>query len=194
MSCSATRSSLRLAAAVPLLAAAAAGHAADIQSLQVSRDGLRYHIEMDVRLHAAANAAYAVFVAPGGLRRINPDVRTVEVLGRGPDQSLRMYTELHVCVSLYCRTLRQLQDMRLEPRQDGGDVHADLLPDSSDFSYGRADWQFRAAGDDTQVHFTAELQPTFWLPPAIGPWMMERSMRREAESTAAGIERMAKGR
>ncbi|MDR3415281.1 MAG: SRPBCC family protein [Nevskia sp.] len=179
-----------------LLAAAAAAHAADIQSLQVSRDGERYRIDMSVRVHAPASAAYAAFVAPGGLPRVNPDVRAMDFLGKGEGDTVRMYAELRVCIALYCRTLHQLQDLRLEPRQDGGDVHADMVfpgdsGNSSDFSYGRADWTFRAAGEETQLHFNAELQPAFWLPPAIGPWLMERSMRLEAERTAAGIERLA---
>jgi hypothetical protein len=193
MTCSAPRSSdLPLAVALPLLAAATACGAADVQSLQVDRDGERYGVDMQVRLHVPANAAYAAFTARGALPRINPDVLSVEYRDTGSDGALRLYTEVRVCVVFYCRSLRQLQDMHLMSRQDGGDIHADLLPDASDFSYGRADWQFRSAGGDTQLHFSARLQPAFWIPPAIGPWLIERSMRKEAERTAAGIERLAK--
>jgi len=81
--------------------------------------------------------------------------------------------------------------MRYAPRPDGGDLHAEVLPAQSDFSYGRADWQFRPAGTSTHLRFSAELEPAFWVPPLLGPWLVERSLREEAERTSAGIERLA---
>ncbi|MDE0854461.1 MAG: hypothetical protein OSA97_08555, partial [Nevskia sp.] len=120
--------------------------AAEVRSLEVSRDGARYRVEMQVELHAAAAAAYAAFTVPANLPRINPAVRQVRVVRPRVDDQAQLYTEVRVCALLYCKTLHQLQDLRYAPRPDGGDLHADVLPGSSDFSYGRADWQFRPAG------------------------------------------------
>jgi hypothetical protein len=181
----------RTFAALSLLGAACATSAAEIQSLQVTRSGTRYHVDMEVRLQAPSAASYAVFAAPGNLPRINPAVRQVQLIEQHPDDQARIYTEVRVCALLYCKTLRQMQDMRYAARADGGDLHAEVLPARSDFSYGRADWQFRPAGAATQLHFSAELEPAFWVPPLIGPWLVERSLREEAERTSAGIERLA---
>jgi len=172
-------------------ALAPSASAGEIQSLQVTRDGARYHVEMEVRLQAPAAAAYSAFATPGNLPRINPAVQRVQVFDQRPDETARIYTEVRVCAMFYCKTLRQMQDMRYAPRPDGGDLHAELLPAQSDFSYGRADWHFRPAGAATQMHFSAELEPAFWIPPLLGPWLVERSLREEAQRTAAGIERMA---
>jgi hypothetical protein len=98
---------------------------------------------------------------------------------------------VRVCAAFYCKTLHQTQEMRYTPRPDGGDLHAEVLPAQSDFRYGRADWQFRAAGAGTQLHFIAELEPAFWIPPLIGPWLVERSLSEEAQRTSAGIEHLA---
>jgi len=181
----------RMFAALPLLGMAWAASAAEIQSLQVTRSGARYHVDMEVRLQAPSAASYAVFAAPGNLPRINPAVRQVQLIEQHPDDRARIYTEVRVCAMLYCKTLRQMQDMRYAARPDGGDLHAEVLPAQSDFSYGRADWHFRAAGAATQLHFSAELEPAFWIPPLVGPWLVERSLREEAERTSAGIERLA---
>lgn len=167
-------------------------HAAEIQSLQVTRDGDRYHVEMQVKLQAGAAAAYAVFTAPASLPLINPAVQKVQVLQRDNDEHARLYTEVRVCAVLYCKNLHQVQDMRYTPRPDGGDLHAEVVPAQSDFQYGRADWSFRPAGSATLMHFSAEMEPAFWIPPLLGPWLVERSMREEAERTSAGIERLAK--
>jgi len=173
------------------LALAGSASAAEVQSLQVQHDGSRYHVEMQVKLRAPAAAAYAAFAAPGSLPAINPAVRKVQVLQHDGDERARIYTEVRVCAVLYCKTLHQVQDMRYAARPDGGDLHAEVLPGPSDFSYGRADWVFRPAGGATLLRFSAELQPAFWIPPLLGPWLVERSLREEAERTSAGIEKLA---
>ena len=168
--------------------------AADIQSLTVTRDATRYHVDLQVTLQAPAAAAYQAFANPANLPRINPNVQQVQVLERSNEQSARLYTEVRVCAMLYCKTLRQIQDMHYEARPDGGEMQAEVRPEASDFHYGHADWSFRPAGPNTQLHFTAELEPAFWIPPVIGPWLVERSLREEAERTSAGIEKLAKPR
>ena len=182
---------MRLPLALSLLALTPLAAAAEIQSLEVTRSGARYHVEMEVKLQALSAASYSVFVMPGNLPKINPAVRQVQVIAQEAHDLARIYTELRVCALLYCKTLHQMQDMRYTPRPDGGDLHADVLPARSDFSYGRADWQFRPAGVTTHLHFSAELEPAFWVPPLVGPWLVERSLREEAERTSAGIERLA---
>jgi hypothetical protein len=175
-----------------LLLAAAPARAATIEALSVRHDGPRYAVEMSVKLQAPPAASYAVFADPGSLPRINPAVQVVQVLQRGGEEQARIYTEVHVCAMLYCKLLHQTQDMRYSPRPDGGDLEAVVVPEASDFSYGLARWQFRPAGAATELHFHAELQPAFWIPPVIGPWLVERSLREEAERTSAGIERLAR--
>lgn len=180
-----------LCMAPALLACAYPASAAEIQSLHVAHDGVRYHVEMEVKLQAPSVASYAVFATPGDLPKINPAVQQVRVIGHRGDEQARVYTEVRVCALFYCKLLHQVQDMRYAPRSDGGDLHAEVLPAQSDFSYGRADWHFRPDGAATHLHFSAELEPAFWVPPLIGPWLVERSLREEAQRTSAGIEQLA---
>jgi hypothetical protein len=181
----------RCAAAGILALLPLAGSAADIQSLQVTRDNGRYHVEMQVRLHAAAPAAYAAFTDPARLAAINPAVQKVQVLEQPAEDRARLYTEVRVCAMLYCKTLHQVQELRYAPRPDGGDLRAEVLPEQSDFRYGHASWSFRAEGAETRMRFSAELEPGFWIPPVLGPWLVERSLREEAQRTSAGIELQA---
>src|SRR5882762_7232173 len=169
--------SAQLCIALSLLVTTPLATAAEIQSLQVTHDGARYHVEMEVKLQAPSAASYAVFATPGNLPRINPAVQQVQVIEHHADEQARVYTVVRVCALFYCKMLHQMQDMRYAPRPDGGDLHAEVLPALSDFSYGRADWRFRPAGAAAHLHFSAELEPAFWVPPLIGPWLVERSLR-----------------
>ena len=38
------------------------------------------------------------------------------------------------------------------------------------------------------------MEPDFWVPPLIGPWVIKRTMREQAITTSEGIERLARVR
>lgn len=168
--------------------------AVEVRSIEVTRADTRYHVRMDVRLDVPATAAYAVFADLSLLPRINPAVRVARALDERVAAGLRrVYTDVRVCVSFFCRRLEQVQDMRFTSRGDGGDVSAQVIPERSDLRYGRANWTLRDCAGRTCLGFDAELEPRFWVPPLIGPWLVQRKLREEAMQTSAGIERLARG-
>ena len=67
-------------------------------------------------------------------------------------------------------------------------IEASILPEQSDFRYGHAVWQLEADGADTLMHFTAQLEPSFWVPPLIGPWLFENKIVGELLESATTIE------
>lgn len=176
------------------LAVSVGAIAFDLQNVQVRRDQGRYHVQMRARLDAPAARSYAVFADPAQLPRLNPAVRQVQVLGASPDGSTRqLATEVRVCAAAFCRTLRQVQDMRYQPSSTGGEIRAEVIADRSDFRFGQANWTFEDCGSQrTCLQFDATLEPAFWVPPLIGPWLIGRALQREAQETSAGLERLAR--
>jgi hypothetical protein len=168
-----------------------AATAAEVQEVTVSRDGPRYHVDMRARLAVPAARAYAVFSDYRRLPLINPAVRSATVLGSEPDGDTRLATELHLCVAFFCRELKQVQDMRRFREGDALGLSADVLPQDSDLKFGHARWLMRPCGNGTCLDFSAELEPDFWVPPLIGPWLIEHKLRAQAITTSAGIERLA---
>lgn len=181
-----------LALALATTLAATTSQAVEIHSVDVQHDQARYRISMRVTLDAPAAATYAVFADLPRLREVNPAVREVRVLEALPNDARRVFTEVRACVSLYCRHLKQVQDMRFEPRGNGGRVRAQVLPERSDFRYGDANWDFRDCEGRTCLDFDAELEPAFWVPPLIGPWLIKRKLHEEAVETSKGLERLAR--
>lgn len=182
----------RLALASAAVLMAAPSFAVEIEQVDVARKDARYHVALRVRLDAPATASWAAFANPLHLPRINPDVREVRLLDARGAEQLRAYTLVEVCVALYCRRLEQVQDLRYEHRAQGGVASAEVLPALSDFRYGRARWVFRACEQRTCLDFEAELEPAFWVPPLIGPWLIQRKLREEAIETSQGLERLAR--
>ncbi|WP_299697383.1 SRPBCC family protein [Hydrocarboniphaga sp.] len=172
----------------------AAAQAVVVDSLQVTQDGDRYRVAMKVQLDASADAAYAVFADYQNLPRINAAVKQAQILPEttSPEVS-RLYTQLRMCFSFFCKTLDQVQDMRRMPETPGGRLSAKVISERSDLLYGQADWRLSDGKTATQslLEFNAELEPKFWIPPLIGPWIMQRKLRQEAIQTSEGIERLA---
>lgn len=179
-----------LAAALACACLAPAG-AAEIESLTVTQHGARYRTEMAVRLAVSAEAAFAALTDYPGLGRINPRVRAVEILSGEAPAPLRLRTLVELCVGILCRQVAQVQDMR---RSAATTLQAEVVPALSDLHYGVAHWRFLPLGADSRLHFDAEIEPKFWVPPFIGPWLVKRALTREAIATSSGIEQAARGR
>lgn len=168
--------------------------AVEIHAVDVSHDDARYRVSMRVTLDAPADATYSVFTDLPRLRQVNPAVREVRILEAASPDTRRVYTEVRACVSLFCRRLKQVQDMQFEARAHGGGgkVRAHVIAERSDFRFGDATWDFRDCDGRTCLDFDAELEPDFWVPPLIGPWLIERKLHEEAIQTSQGLERLAR--
>lgn len=162
----------------------------ELESLEVRFIPPRYSVHMRVRLDVPARPAYELFSNPDNLPQINPSVRSVRRLNGAVAPLQRLFTDIRLCVSLYCRHLAQVQDMHYQPHAEGGRINATVIPELSDLRYGEANWNLHECPGGACLEFRATLEPRFWIPPFIGPWLVQRSLRHEAMQTSAGIERL----
>ncbi|MGH8226681.1 MAG: hypothetical protein ACREU3_02055 [Steroidobacteraceae bacterium] len=183
--------------AVVLGAWSASAAAASIQRLSVRSASGRYVIHLRAHLGVPAQAAYAVFANLRNLRAINPDVLQATIVGRSASGAVELYTVFQACVLWYCRSIREMQRMRFNPRGTGGEITATVVPGSGDLRSGQAQWSFEDAGgadagEATELESSAVLTPAFHVPPLIGPWLVRRWLRAEAERAVTNIERLAR--
>jgi len=163
-------------------------HAGELLDVAVGESGGRYAVQVEVHFDAPAARLRALITDYAHLDRINDAIRRSEVLAvNGPGRH-RVRTEAQVCVGPFCKRIVQIQDVEVLP---GGDVLATLRPEGSDFRYGRAEWRFRPEADGTRMHFRSEIEPAFWVPPFVGPWLIKRALEAEALRSVANLERLA---
>jgi uncharacterized protein YndB with AHSA1/START domain len=182
-----------VAAASSLTAAALAGAAlawlpaagaADIEEVAVARDGDRYSVAMTVVLAAPADAVYAAMTDFEALPRINPNIVLSET-----DDDGRLHTLVELCVAFFCRKVEQWQTVTTDAPHR---LNMTVLPERSDLRYGEAEWTFVALTPATsRMRFRTEIVPDFWVPPVIGPWIIQRKLHEQAVITAKGLERAA---
>ncbi len=180
--------SLRALLCCAALIAAPPAMPADIDQITVEHSNKRYRVEMHARMDTAAERAYAVFTDYPRLVEINPAIIRAEPTPGAPAGLQRVHTQVRVCVVGICRVFDQVQDMHKSPPDR---LAASVLPEQSNLRFGQAQWRIWDEDGRARLHFVAEIEPDFWIPPLIGPWLIKRKLESEAEETANGIERLA---
>jgi hypothetical protein len=125
---------------------------------------------------APVEAVRGVLLDYAHLGRLNPAIRSSELLAAPVADVERVRTVIEACALMFCRTLVRVEDVR---RLAGGSLRADIVPVGSDFSAGTSYWFFESEAGGTRLRYHASLQPDFWVPPLLGPTLITRSMREE---------------
>ncbi len=177
---------MRAAGAALLLAAASAAAGAEVERLDVRRDAPGvYRIELDARLRAAPAAVRAMILDPAHWPRVMPWLVELERLGAPRPGVRRMRTVLRGCVLFFCRDLRHVMDFRTP---DPWTVEAHTVREGSDFRHGRTRWRILPEGAGTRLRMESELEPAFWVPPLIGPWVLRMKLRGMAEAVVRHMD------
>jgi len=177
-----------------LLLFAVSAQAAQVSGVQVARNGGRFLIDMHIAVHAPAPAVFRALQDYGAMARYNSDLRAVRVERTPAPDRVRLFTTIHACVLIFCKTMREEQLMTATAIADGGTLHAELLP-YGDFKSGRGVWMVKpcpTARSVTCLDVRIELVPAFWVPPVLGPWAIGRTMDEEARRTGDGLEKTAR--
>lgn len=166
---------------VPLVAGA--GEVLDAQV--VEEDG-HYRVAISVRIDAPPEVVYQAITDFNNLAAINPSIVESRVLLSISPRKQRVETLVRVCILIFCKDIRQVQDVE---QVDDSLITAVTLPGSSDFKSGTAQWRLTGRGGATALRFTQAFEPDFWVPAVIGPWLIEHTLVKEVTETAMYIER-----
>jgi hypothetical protein len=167
-----------------------AAMAGDILASMVTEHHGTYSIDVQARIEAPLATVHRVITDYDHLYRVNPAIVESRIVRRDSPVKHRVYTVIEACILLFCRRVVQMQDI---VQQGGRRVEALILPQESDFRRGVAVWELTADGATTDLHFTAQLEPAFWVPPLIGPWLFERQILHELLESARYMEALAAG-
>lgn len=180
---------VRLALALSSLAAAPAHvDAEEIRNLQVTEQHGRYNVSFEAVLDVPVNKARPLMTQPINWPLLSNIVTEAVVLAQLGDGAQKVHIRFSACVLFFCKRIRKVEEMRIE---DGGDIVTVALPDESDFSYARERWHIKGDALHTHVAYEAELVPSFYVPPLIGPILLKHRLQSMLIETARNLERLA---
>lgn len=177
-----------LALLVALTAAGAAG-AAEIREVTVEhRDG-RYYMHSETWFDAPRLGVFDVLTDYDRFHRISSIYEETRFEPPAPDGTPRVFTRVVGCVLFFCRSMTRTE--RLET--DGpGFIRAVTEAGASDFDHAVATWQLSDENGGTRVIYDIEMEPAFWVPPVIGPYVMKRKLMQGGRDAVQRIEALAR--
>ena len=170
---------------------AQAAGAVDFYSLTVSRDGDSYSMSADAHVAAPPAAVYAVLTDYDHLTRISSAVLKSRVVQHLDGGATLVYTDSRACALFFCKHITELQRYT---RLGAQDLVAEVVPEQSNLKSGRTVWHLEAEGEGTRLHWEMNAVPDFWVPPFIGPTLVQRGLRTEGRRGVAGVEKLARER
>ena len=147
----------------------------------------RYHFT--ARVQAPLDDVRRTLLEPARIAGTNDGIRHSRLVSRAADGSFVRDILMQQCVVGICFDIRFVEKVREE---NPGTIDVTQLPNAGSFRRGDARWTVRALAEGvTQVSMQANQEPSFWVPPIIGPYLMRRTFAREVRETVQKIELVA---
>ena len=180
------RAAAVIAVVVSLLAAMAV--AAELDSVVVTHDSGRYALDADARLAAPREAIFVILTDYDRFGRISSAYKEYRFLDPAPDGTPMIYTRMEGCVLIFCKSLGRTEYLYMTAP---GHIRSVAVPEQSDFHHSVSEWHLEPDGDGTRVLYHLEMEPKFWVPPIIGPWILQRRLSRGGVAAVNRIELLA---
>jgi hypothetical protein len=165
--------------------------AAELRDIVVEKNDDRYHLSSTTYFDATQSQLYNLLIDYDKFVLFSSAFAEAE--NRAPDEQGRpqFYTKMEGCVLLFCRTYIRIGYLELEPEHD---IVAIVDPEQSNFNYSRERWQLIPDGEGTILIYHFEMEPGFWVPPIIGPYVIKRALLSAGKRAVNRIEAVALGK
>ena len=182
---------LRALLALTLLCSSMSVAAADLHKVTVDLEDGRYKVVSVAWLDVSREELYKVLVDYDLFVKFSSSF--VESRNQNPASTGKpgFYTRMEACVIWFCKSFERNGHLTLRPPSD---ISSLADPARSDFDYSHETWHLVTEGVGTLMTYTFDMDPSFWVPPVIGPFFMKRTLQRGGADAINRIEAVAQGR
>ncbi len=163
--------------------------AGEIESAHVEHEGNDYRLHLVMQVDAGKEDLLALLTDHENFHQLSEVMLESSLVKDAPEDKTRRRLVVGTCIVFFCFKAVMVEDVELFPE---GRLVAHMVPKQSDFKSGRAEWQIKARGRGrSEMVYSFNLEPDFWIPPAIGPYFLKRKMVKEAQESILTMERLA---
>jgi len=160
----------------------------EVRQAAVQHEDGVYILALDVMLSAPFEAVYAIVSDYDRLYRISEVLVETRLLPDAGDGLRRRRLVTRTCILIFCFTARMVETVQ----ESGNAIFTRIVPGESDFKSGRTEWHVLPLdARHSRIRLYSELEPDFWIPPFIGPYLLKRKMLSEARKSIRRIEALA---
>jgi hypothetical protein len=162
--------------------------AAEMRSVDVGYEDSRYTMQSEVWFNAPLEAVYAVFSQWDLSTQFSSAI--VKSQDLEPDEQGRpqFFVQNRGCLLFFCKTFDRQGYVESQPFEV---LRAIANPETSDFLVSRESWTFRPENGGTAVVYEMLMQPKFWVPPGVGPYLIKRKLRKDGGAAVDRVEAIA---
>ncbi|MBT8106701.1 MAG: hypothetical protein KJP17_00595 [Gammaproteobacteria bacterium] len=162
--------------------------AAELRGVEMQHDAGEYRLVSEAWFDARLDATYFVFSRWDHSSKFSSAIVEARDLAPGADGRPGFYVKNRGCVLFFCKTLVRQGSLELEPNSV---LRAFADPQYSDFEFSNETWTFAEEDGGTRVRYELHMDPKFWVPPAIGPYLIKRKFTKDGLRALERIEDMA---
>jgi hypothetical protein len=183
---------MRQAAAAVLLFAFSVGTtcAAELRSIQVDHDKGRYTVASEVWFDASVEQVFEVFRQWDLSTQFSSAIAESRDLAVDEHGRPGYFVRNEGCLLFFCKSFVRQGYVELKVNEE---LRAIADPASSDFKLSRESWTFVEENGGTVVSYKLLMEPDFWIPPGIGPYLIKRKFRNNGGDAIDRIEQIARG-
>ena len=173
---------------VLLCCSSGVAYAAEMRSVDVEHENRRYTMQSEVWFNAPLEQVYEVFSRWDLSTQFSSAI--VKSNDLEPDEQGRpqFFIRHRGCVLFFCMTFERQGHVESQPNEV---LRAFANPETSDFLISNETWTFAAERGGTVVVYHLLMQPKFWVPPGIGPYMIKRKLENDGGDAIDRIEAIA---
>jgi len=186
---------LRTVTLLLVMAQVPAAGAAELLSASVTREGKRFSVAFAIRVDAPAPDLRRLLDDYTALARLSPSTLSSRLIKPGVEpnktESPWVAVTLRPCILIFCKTLQKVSTIVQESE---GTTRYDSLPGRDSFEFAQERLRIR---DDTAtparratLTYVASLEPGFYVPSVLGPWIVRRVVIREMVTAANRAEQI----
>jgi len=177
--------------------------AADMTKMEVSRKGKRFYLDSSLLLDVPINKIYAVLTDYNNMHHFSRGIKQSQEVTPAADGTRRVYSHLQGCVAFLCRSVEKVELLSTIENQR---IQTLLLPElSKNVRWNKTEWDLsevvvRQSENNaiektlTQVDYKMEFEPSFWVPPLLGTYMIKKSLAKDGLEIVERMEKYAQGK
>jgi hypothetical protein len=163
--------------------------AAEMLSVEVNHEEGIYTMNSEVWFDATVEQVYEIFRYWDNSTKFSSAIVESRDMPADKQGRPQFYVRNRACILLFCKSFERQGYVESEVNVV---IYAFVDPEKSDFHLSNESWRFVGRDGGTVVIYDFEMQPKFWIPLGIGPYLIKRKLRKNVDSAVDRIEVLAR--